>query len=214
MINKTKFGARFYNLTLYQYFKFEVTSSLKRLLSSKKILTNKKYIQLGCGLYDVKENFINLDFYNDQNNNIVFSDFRYPLRFENDFFFGAFSEHTLEHLNSFNSIKFLSEVYRVLIEGSVFRIVVPDLDLYIKFYNKQMTNIHFENFTNGCEAIWSLTQNYGHLSVWNFEMLEFQLKKIGFRKIYKKKYKEGINSDLIIDKEGREIESLYIEAVK
>ena len=214
MINKTKFGTRFYNLTLYQYFKFEVTSFLKRFFSSKKILTNKKYIQLGCGLYDVKENFINLDFYNDQNNNIVFSDFRYPLRFENDYFLGAFSEHTLEHLNTFNSIKFLSEVYRVLIEGSVFRIVVPDLDLYIKFYNKQMTNIHFENFTNGCEAIWSLTQNYGHLSVWNFEMLEFQLKKIGFRKIYKKKYKEGINSDLIIDKEVREIESLYVEAVK
>jgi hypothetical protein len=45
-------------------------------------------------------------------------------------------------------------------------------------------------------------------------MLEFQLKKIGFRKIYKKNYKEGINPDLIIDKEGREFESLYIEAVK
>jgi len=214
VIDKNKFGSRFYNLTLNKYFKFEVISFLKRLFGSKKILTNKKYIQLGCGLYDVKKNFINLDFYNDQNNNIVFSDFRYPLRFESNFFFGAFSEHTLEHLNSFNAIKFLSEVYRILIKDGVFRIVVPDLDLYIKFYNKQTSNILFKNFTNGCEAIWSLTQNYGHLSVWNFEMLEFQLKKIGFRKIYKKNYKEGINPDLIIDKEGRELESLYIEAVK
>lgn len=214
MIDKTKFGSRFYNLTLNKYLKFEVTSFLKRLFGSKKILTNKKYIQLGCGLHDVKKNFINLDFYDDAKSNIVFSDFRYPLRFENDFFFGAFSEHALEHLNSSDSIKFLSEVYRILIEDSVFRIVVPDLDLYIKFYNKQTSNILFKNFTNGCEAIWSLTQNYGHLSVWNFEMLEFQLKKIGFRKIYQKNYKEGINPDLIIDKEGRELESLYIEAIK
>ena len=214
MIDKKKFGSSFYNLTFYKCLKIEIISFLKRSFSSKKILTNKKYIQLGCGLNDVKENFINLDFYNVQNNKIVFSDFRYPLRFKNDFFFGAFSEHTLEHLNSFHAIKFLSEVYRILIKDSVFRIVVPDLDMYIKFYNKQTSNIHFENFTNGCEAIWSLTQNYGHLSVWNLEMLELQLKKIGFRKIYKKKYKEGINPDLLIDKEGRELESLYIEAVK
>jgi hypothetical protein len=214
MIDKKKFGSSFYNLTFYKCLKIEIISFLKRSFSSKKILTNKKYIQLGCGLYDLKENFINLDFYNDQNNKIVFSDFRYPIRFENDFFYGAFSEHTLEHLNSFHAIKFLSEVYRILIKDSVFRIVVPDLDMYIKFYNKQTSNIHFENFTNGCEAIWSLTQNYGHLSVWNLEMLELQLKKIGFRKIYKKKYKEGINPDLLIDKEGRELESLYIEAVK
>jgi hypothetical protein len=45
-------------------------------------------------------------------------------------------------------------------------------------------------------------------------MIELQLKNIGFKKIYKKNFKEGINPDLLIDKEGRQHESLYVEAIK
>jgi hypothetical protein len=92
--------------------------------------------------------------------------------------------------------------------------VIPDLDIYVKYYNKQISNMHLDNFKNGCEAIWNLTQNWGHLSAWNFEMIELQLKNIRFKEVYKKNFKEGINSDLLIDKEGRQHESLYIEAIK
>ena len=211
---KTTFGTKFYNLTLYKFLKFELLSFIKRLFSQKKISSKKKYIQLGCGFGDAKDNFINLDFNSDNKNNVIFSDFRYPLRFENNSFFGAFSEHALEHLNSFDSIKFLSEVHRILVTDSVFIIVVPDLDIYVKYYNKQISNMYLDKFKNGCEAIWNLTQNWGHLSVWNYEMIELQLKNIGFKKVYKKKFKEGINVDLLIDKEGRQHESLYVEAIK
>ena len=62
--------------------------------------------------------------------------------------------------------------------------------------------------------IWSLTQNYAHLSVWNFEMLKIQLEKCGFSKITKAEFNKGINKELLMDKEGREPETLYIEAIK
>lgn len=214
MTNKIKFGSTFYNFTLWKCFKLEMISFIKRLFSKKIIITNKKYVQLGCGIKDVKKKFINLDFYNNKDKNIIFSDFRYPLRFKDNTFFGAFSEHTLEHLTPSNSIKFLSEVHRILTPGSIFRIVVPDLNMYIKFYNGQISNTFFKNFINGCEAIWNITQNFGHLSVWNYEMLKYQLINVGFIKIYKKNYKKGINKNLLIDKKGREIESLYVEAIK
>jgi len=214
LLTRNKFGSKFYNQTLYKFLKFEFLSFAKNIISPKKIITNKKYIQLGCGPSDVKKKFINLDFNSNSKKNIIFSDFRYPLRFDNNFFYGAFSEHTLEHLNSFNALKFLTEVYRILRIGSVFRIVVPDLDMYVKYYNKKFSNKHFKNFANGCEAIWNISSNYGHLSVWNYEMLRFQLKDIGFRKVYKAKFKYGINKNLLIDKEGRQLESMYVEAIK
>jgi len=62
--------------------------------------------------------------------------------------------------------------------------------------------------------IWSLTQNYEHLSVWNYEMLKLQLENCGFSKITKTELNKGINSKLLLDKEGRNPETLYVEAIK
>ena len=103
MLEKNQFGSKFYNLTLRKYVKFEIISYLKRLFEKKNVLTKKKYIQLGCTINDLKKDFINLDF--DNKRNILFSDFRYRLPFKSDTFFGAFSEHSIEHLNSFDSIQ-------------------------------------------------------------------------------------------------------------
>jgi predicted SAM-dependent methyltransferase len=212
MLEKNQFGSKFYNLTLRKYVKFEIISYLKRLFGKKNILTKKKYIQLGCTINDLKKDFINLDF--DNKRNILFSDFRYRLPFKSDTFFGAFSEHSIEHLNSFDSIQFLSEVYRILIPDGVFRIIVPNLNLYIKFYEKKISNAYFKKFMNGCEAIWMVTQNQGHQTVWDYEMLQLQLKKVGFKKDFKRKYKVGTNADLLLDKKGRQTHSLYVEAIK
>ena len=45
-------------------------------------------------------------------------------------------------------------------------------------------------------------------------MLELQLRNTGFKNFYKKEFNQGINKDLLIDKDGRQVESLYVEAVK
>ena len=223
-IDKTKFGNYYYHQTLRKKISFELKSFLGRLYSSKKRETEKKYLQLGSGSLDQDSNIENLDFYSINKKNFfglkdffknrnLGHDLRYPLPYHNESFLGIFSEHTLEHLHPFEAIRLLKEIQRVLLPGGVLRLTVPDLDKYIDACNNKKSDF-FLRFSNNCEMIWSLTQNYEHLSVWNYEMLKLQLENCGFSKITKTELNKGINSKLLLDKKGRNPETLYVEAIK
>ena len=223
-MNKTKFGNQYYYPTLKRRISFEIKSFLGRLYSSKIRKTEKKYLQLGSGSLEQNLNIENLDFYDINKKNFfglknffknrnLGHDLRYPLPYDNESFQGVFSEHTLEHLYPFEAIKLLKEIHRVLAPGAILRITVPDLDKYISACNNEKPDF-FSQFSNNCEMIWSLTQNYAHLSVWNYEMLKIQLENCGFNKITKTEFNKGINRELLIDKEERKPETLYIEAIK
>ena len=54
---------------------------------------------------------------------------------------------------------------------------------------KKISNAYFKKFMNGCEAIWMVTQNQSHQTVWDYEMLQLQLKKVGFKKFLKENIK-------------------------
>ena len=75
------------------------------------------------------------------------------------------------------------------------------------------TNSEFKTFNSGCECIWNLTQNWGHVSCWNFEILRTSLLNAGFKNVKKSLFKNGDNQKLLIDLEHREWESLYVEAI-
>ena len=62
------------------------------------------------------------------------------------------------------------------------------------------------------EAIWNLTQNYQHLSVWDFNLIKEKLLESGFKNPSEKKYLEGANKDIILDMEFRSPETLYVES--
>ena len=194
------------------------------MYSSKIRKTQKKYLQLGSGSLEQNLNIENLDFYDINKKNFfglkdffknrnLGHDLRYPLPYNNESFLGIFSEHTLEHLHPFEAIRLLKEIQRVLLPGGVLRLTVPDLDKYIDACNNKKSDF-FLRFSNNCEMIWSLTQNYEHLSVWNYEMLKLQLENCGFSKITKTELNKGINSKLLLDKKGRNPETLYVEAIK
>ena len=108
----------------------------------------------------------------------------------------------------------MSEIHRVLAPGAIFRCAVPDLEKYVDFYMGREVDKEFRKFRSGCEAIWSLTQNWGHLSVWDFEMLEEKLLAAGFSNVEKRAYRSGSNPDLLVDLEARKWETLYLEATK
>ena len=80
-------------------------------------------------------------------------DLRRPLPFADGAFEGAFSEHTLEHLTAADAVALLRDVHRVMRPGAVFRVAVPDLDQYVRFYNGTNPSPEFAQFQNGCEAI-------------------------------------------------------------
>jgi len=209
-----QFGSKQHEPSVVSAIKFEIKGFLGRLFTSKCRKPGYSLLHLGCGpnLFD---GFENLDFYAIRfwKAKHIGQDLRHPLPYKDESFEGAFSEHTLEHLCVSDAINLLREVHRVLKPESIFRVIVPDLKQYVDFYNGNSPNIEFEKFTNGCEAIWSLTQNWGHLSCWDSEMLRKKLVEAGFKTATEVSFANGADQRLLCDLEPRKWESIYIEAI-
>jgi SAM-dependent methyltransferase len=212
--SSSRFGSTDFQPSLLGLVKFELKSRLGRVLSSRRV-PGHKYLQLGCGP-NLLQNFDNLDFYVTRfwKAGHTGHDLRYPLPYADQCFFGAYSEHTLEHLYPDQAMRLLSEIHRVLAPGAIFRCAVPDLEKYLDFYMGREVDGEFREFRSGCEAIWSLTQNWGHLSVWDFRMLAEKLREAGFSRVEKRVYRAGGNPDLLVDLEARKWETLYVEATR
>jgi len=212
-----KFGSAAYQTTLKGLIDFEIRSLLGRVFSRKR-RPQFRYLHVGCGPNEI-DGFLNMDFYSlralvgSRASWRVGHDLRYPLPYDPQSFDGAFSEHTLEHLYPMEAVRLLAEIRRVLRRGAIFRCGVPDLRKYVDFYLGREVAAEFSRFESGCEAIWSLTQNFGHRSVWDATMLTEQMVAAGFKNAKEVSYREGANSDLLLDQEGRRWETLYVEAV-
>jgi predicted SAM-dependent methyltransferase len=142
----------------------------------------------------------------------VETDLRYPLFCKSDIVDGIYSGHTLEHLYPNHAYKMLKEIFRVLKPGAWLRINVPDLKRAVDFYNGK---IEIPNYKYRAEAIGNLTQNWGHHSVWDEELLSKALELHGFVKIKKVEFGvEGTDKRLIKEEEVRKHETLVIEGQK
>jgi len=219
------FGEPKWVMTFGQQFRFETMSILGKVLEPlrPKSTKNQKYLHVGCGDIFLK-GFLNVDFYSPKlvvkrvlriaPRDVKFRghDFRRQLPFRDSSFLGAFSEHTLEHLDPWHAQRLLREIRRVLKAGSKLRIVVPNLDSYLQFCSGEEPDKAFSKFEGRAEAIWCLTQNWGHQSVWNFDNLEKALKNAGFKSVERVSFGFGRDSNLINDLPRRKWESLYVEA--
>ena len=141
-------------------------------------------------------------------------DLRRKLPFKDEIFEGCFTEHAIEHLHFLECMNLIKEIYRTLKYNSVLRLIVPDLKKYIDNYNGTNVNSSFDVFKIKSEGIWSIAQNYKHKSVWDFELIADLLNKVGFRDISLSQFNKSKNKDLIIDRQDREWNSLYVEAIK
>jgi len=91
-----------------------------------------KMLNLGCGNRWHKD-WINLDFH--PNNEFVQKHNLYePLPFEDGSVDVVYSSHVLEHFPKSFAPKFIQECYRVLKQGGIFRVVVPDLEQIVRNY--------------------------------------------------------------------------------
>ena len=164
------------------------------------------------------------------------------LPFTNSSVTNLFSSHFIEHLTYRQGIDFLKETYRVLKPGGILRIICPDIKLWIskiyernddKFfdvYRKTLDIDYFENevyteqhnLVTRSQIFNSMIFNWGHKWMWDFESIDLELTKIGFNSINKVSKSVGKLEDLDIientlspDKiEARDLESLYVEAIK
>lgn len=212
--------------TLKQIIKFELISwygKCFRRNKSKIILTKKPLLlDLGCGS-NFKEGWVHVDFfkmprlkfwkkYSSNQKPEIETDLRYPLKCSSNVVDGVYSGHTLEHLYPDKACQLLGEIFRVLKPKCWLRINVPDLKRTVDFYNGK---ISIPEFKFKAEAISDLTQNWGHHSVWDEELLSKALEMMGFRNIRRVDFgKEGTDKRLIKEEEVRRSETLVIEAQK
>ena len=203
--------------------KREIQSVIGRTLPSRRPPLNTGYLHLGCGgLY--REGYCNADFFTFNPFRRLLRrpakrvdwavDLRYPLKCPDQFFKGAFSEHTLEHITVWEGIALLNELFRILRPGAVLRLSVPSLEAYVDYYTGKSTHKNFERFQIKAEALWSLNHNWGHQSVYDFELLGKLLERAGFAEITRCEYLEGRDEALLLDHVARSWESLYVEAVR
>lgn len=66
------------------------------------------------------------------------------------------------------------------------------------------------------QAISFVTQEYGHVSCWDFETLSHYLGQSGFREIKRRGFRDGVCPELLLDldSEDRKFVSIYMEAIK
>jgi predicted SAM-dependent methyltransferase len=196
----------------------ELIFEIKALFIRKCIQRNKSlkpvhnFLNLGCG-ENANAGFDNVDAprFRYKKNNILSIDLRHKLPYKDSVYEGIFIEHTLEHFSPTIAFNLLSEIFRILKPEGTIRIIVPDLDIYLS--QLQTPIQYFSHLHSPAETIYSLTQDWGHKSVYNYEIMEPLLKEIGFESVCKLSYREGTES-LLIDQITRQPESLYVEAKK
>ncbi len=179
-----------------------------------------KYLNLGCGTAKFHD-WVNADLY--KVDKILRGIEEWPdwmldatkaWNCPDDFWGGIYNEHMIEHINYLGVVEVFKECYRTLQPQKWLRIVVPDLSKYIRYYNHDLPSDRFKQFSYGAQAISELTQNWGHVSVWDEHLLRDVLREVGFINVSKVDFKVGSDPKLIKDVPGRQWESLYMEAQK
>ncbi len=212
-----------YQIGLRKIIKFNLISLYGRTFLNKKpklLVNNLNLLHLGSGKNKLA-GWINADFYKCPkfrkkypNKPDWMLDLRRPLNCNSNYWDGIFTEHTLEHLLPLHVLNLLKEILRTLKSKCWLRISVPDLKKYTDYCYGKKSHRNFKQWPTGAEAIRSLAQYWGHLSVWDAELLENFLHKAGFINIRKVNFREGTDKKIIKDDEERKWESLYMEAQK
>jgi len=153
-------------------------------------------------------------------------DIRKPLPLADGSVVRLFCEHVVEHVDYRDDLPaMLQDWLRVLKPGGVARIIVPDVEKYLRAYaagdpeawnslgwdlgrmpSDIHTPMHILNhvFHQGGE----------HLFGYDFETLAWALKRAGFSKIHRSAYGQSVDPDLAIDQKSHAPYSLYVDAVK
>jgi predicted SAM-dependent methyltransferase len=183
-------------------------------LRSERVKT-LRYLNVGCGP-KLNDRFIGLDWEWVPGLDLCW-DATKGLPFTDGSQAGIFSEHMLEHLSLEQGLGVMREMRRVLVQhGGRARIVVPDLELYVRLYIRARTeDVAFPYTGNVRSPAWHLNwpfYEHGHRFLYDADMLCSCLLQAGFSKAERVAFGTG-TPELLIDSPERAVESLYVEAV-
>lgn len=179
--------------------RIELVGARGRICSSNKsIKTNGfEYLQLGCG-DDLIPGFLNSDYFTNKKAEVG-SDIRFPLRFPADTWDGIYAHHTVEHISYQDAAQLFQEVWRILRPGGTFRMIVPDLEVFLRCYSHDkrkreeifslLPPYHMAKLTQistpleMIDYIFRDSKFNRHLSAWDWETSQFRLSEAGFTQV-------------------------------
>jgi predicted SAM-dependent methyltransferase len=153
-------------------------------------------------------------------------DIRRPLPFASEQVKRLLAEHVVEHIDFREEIpRLFAEIHRVLEVGGICRIIVPDAARFMSAYVHR-SDAEFAALGWDLRALPSdiytamhivnhvFHQGGEHLFGWDFETMEFALRRAGFRSVERRAFRESGDPALAIDREEHRPYSLIVEAVK
>jgi predicted SAM-dependent methyltransferase len=219
----------------YHPFLGELRIAVKRLMNwpshVRKSFENRKNLKINVGPgQSAKDGWVNVDVFRYPGVNCIY-DCRKSLPFADESVSVVFTEHFFEHIDYVEEAPFfLSECHRVLQPQGVVRIIVPDVERYVRAYcndgwndlidvrplNPDHTDVHFgSRFQTKMEVLNAVFRQYfEHKYAYDFPTLELALRRAGFTDIRRQAFGVSVSADLCIDNPSRVSESLYVEAVK
>ena len=221
---------QFYSLIFLRYTRFNA-SLLKKQIAEKRV----DRLHVGCGnvllngwlnvLYEKRQVYGHI--LRDNGALRLNYDLLKPWPVESDFIKFIAGSHFIEHLDLNDGLRFLQESFRVLRPGGAIRLSCPDLEIYASHYIKRDKAFFdhklirewcaFKKAETPGEIFVAKAYDSGGSHKWfyDFDSLKHILESAGFRRVKKCGRLEGVVPGLeIIEPSGRELETLYVEAVK
>ena len=125
---------------LKSFFKSRLSKiTISTLLKSR----NEIFIELGAGDKKGKNGWVTIDIHK---NSDIYWDLKNGIPFPNSSISKIYSSHFFEHLSFNETHLLLEECKRVLVDGGVFSICVPNARIYIDAYVNSATLENFEYF--------------------------------------------------------------------
>jgi predicted SAM-dependent methyltransferase len=132
-----------------------------------------------------------------------------------------FTEHFLDHLQFPHVVgRFLNECFRILEPGGRLRIIVHDAELLARAYLARDEDF----FRRAMRGVPPLVQtvnaifrfNGFHQFIYDFEAMAMVLRKAQFETVVRSSFRGSELSELNLDSDepDREVQSLYVEAIK
>ena len=214
---------------VFELFRFELNMFFVRLNSTLNPFKRNKINQyskqsnirlnIGAGPFG-EEGWINIDMFRMKNISFTY-DCRKKIPLRNNSVEVIRCEHVLEHMDKqYEAIIFLKECFRVLKTGGIIRVVVSDIEKFIKaYYEKNWKSVGIDYELKGhwqeADVLTHIFRQGGeHKFGYDFSALSYLLSECGFVEIYKTSYGQSLSTALTSDQANHQFHSLYIEAIK
>jgi len=200
------------SLSSYSKVQEAVSAVIRNRRPFMQFKTKGYYLDIGCGP-NMHPQYINLD-YTWKPGMDICCDVTKGLPLTDSYVRGIFTEHCLEHL-PFEAVPFvLKECLRVMMPGGLIRVIVPDLEIYVRALVSSSPIPYGDGDATPAVSFNHIFYEHDHKFVYDSATMSLLLHDAGFVEIAPQSFGKGADPILIVDTPSRAIESLYIEAQK